>query len=167
MAEISRSNPAFHWVPKEVRYARAAAALKESGALAVFSNEHPRSESGFMEESQEVYRRVTTQWYAPGWSRPSRPFDQERLAETTMEINGTGLFAPVIVRTYPWQQVYSTKDYLRLLNTYSDHRLLPEDQRKALFGELADLIDRRYGGQVVKDYLAVLYLARRAPAAKE
>jgi ubiquinone/menaquinone biosynthesis C-methylase UbiE len=161
------SATAFHWVPKEVRYARAADALKENGALAVFSNEHPRSGSGFFEESQAVYRQIDYPWNAPGQSRPDRGFTQAVLKATAAEMDATGLFAPVIVRTYPWQQAYSTKDYLRLLNTYSDHRMLSENQRKELFTGLADLIDLRYGGQVVKDYLGVLYLARRGSAAQK
>ena len=34
-------------------------------------------------------------------------------------------------------------------------------RRDGLFAGIADLIERRYGGQVTKDYLAVLYLAMK------
>ena len=65
----------------------------------------------------------------------------------------TGL-AAVTTRTYPWWQVYSTNDYLRLLNTYSDHRLLAEDQRSGLFAGLADLIDHFPRAEVVVEAAA-------------
>jgi ubiquinone/menaquinone biosynthesis C-methylase UbiE len=158
------SATAYHWIPREVRYARAAQALKENGALAVFSNDPPRTIGAFFEESKEIYRRLVPQWFDVGKSQTERPSTKSTINVTAAEMDGSGLFAAVTTRTYPWRQVYSTNDYLRLLNTYSDHRLLPGDQRSALFAALADLIDRRYGGQVEKEYLAVLYLARRKPS---
>ncbi len=48
-----------------------------------------------------------------------------------------------------------------MLNTYSDNRAMEADRRNGLFAGIADLIDQHYGGQVTKDYLAVLYLARK------
>jgi SAM-dependent methyltransferase len=35
------SATAFHWIPAEIGYPKAARVLKDSGALAIFSNEHP------------------------------------------------------------------------------------------------------------------------------
>lgn len=66
------------------------------------------------------------------------------------------------MRTYPWSQAYTTCDYLRLLNTYSDHRRLEAPRRERLFGEIAELIKHGYGGSVTKDYLAVLYVLKSA-----
>jgi hypothetical protein len=66
----------------------------------------------------------------------------------------------VIVRTYPWTHTYTTQEYIRLLDTYSNNLALPEDNRKALYQGIADLIERRYAGRVEKEYLAVLNIAR-------
>jgi len=150
------SATAFHWIPPEVCYSKPAQVLRPGGALAVIYNMHPRPAEGFFVECDALYRR-----YDPAWREPSgRPVEDEIQARV-IEINSTGLYEPAIVRTYPWRYTCSTADYLRLINTYSGHLAMPEANRRALDASLADLIDRSYGGQVVKDYLAVLYLARK------
>ena len=50
---------------------------------------------------------------------------------------------------------------LRLLDTYSNHRVLEKDRHDRLFHEIADLINTRYHGRITKGYLAILYLAQR------
>ena len=47
---------------------------------------------------------------------------------------------------------YPTQSYLDLLATYSGHRALDADRREALLRCIADLIDGRYGGAIVKRY---------------
>ena len=77
------------------------------------------------------------------------------------EIEASGLFAaePVTVVREPWRAVYSTENWLRLLSTQSDHRLLDEDTRAALFDRIRATIDAN-GGQVEVGYVTVGYLAR-------
>ena len=53
---------------------------------------------------------------------------------------------------------------MRLINTYSNHLALPTDNRKALYHGIADLIERRYGGKLGKEYLAVLNIAQTKAA---
>jgi len=150
------SATAFHWVPRDVGYPKAAAALKPGGTLAIFNNEHPRH-GRFFEEVQSVYAR-----YHPNWRDPrNEPDTSEKIRELAGFIDSTHLFMPVTVQTYLWQQTYTTAEYLALLNTYSDNRAMGADRRDGLFAGIADLIDQHYGGQVTKDYLAVLYLARK------
>jgi hypothetical protein len=47
------------------------------------------------------------------------------------------------------------------LSIYSGHRSLNDDTRERLFRGLADLIDTRFGGCIVKGYLTALYVAER------
>lgn len=150
---------AFHWVPREVGYPKAARVLKPGGTLACFSNEHPRPSGGFFEEVQAVYDRYRPPSEA-GMSRPDRPLLETKIEQEHKFLRETGLFAEVEMRTYPWKQTYTTTEYLRLLNTYSDNLVMEEGARRSMFQGIADLIERRYGGQVEKEYLAVLYLAR-------
>jgi hypothetical protein len=56
---------------------------------------------------------------------------------------------------------YPTQSYLDLLRTYSGHRALDADRREGLLRCIADLIDGRYGGAIVKRYGYELRLARR------
>ena len=157
MFDLVMSATAFHWIPPEIGYPKAATLLKRTGTLALFSNEHPTPFTDFFADAQAVYQR-----FVPSWSNPQQSDMLDvRIAQTTTSINNTGLFAPVIVRTYAWFRSYSTEMYLRLLNTYSDHLHLNPSVRTQLEHGLAALIDTKYGGIIMKPYLAVLYLAKR------
>ena len=59
---------------------------------------------------------------------------------------------------YEWDATYRTADYIDLLLTYSGTRSLPTTRRDRLLECIAQLIDRRYGGVVVKRYLTQLRL---------
>ena len=157
------SATAFHWIPPAVAYPKAASVLKPGGALAVFDNRHPVPKEGFFVEVDAVYRQ-----YDPGWKEPGERRSVEDYTQAiARDISSTGLYADppgVIVRSYPWTQTYTTEEYLRLINTYSNLLALPKDNRKALYLGIAGLIERRYGGRVEKEYLAVLNIARTKAA---
>ena len=137
--------------------------MKPGGALAVFDNRHPIPQEGFFAEVDAVYRQ-----YDPGWQEPGKRRSVEDYTRAiARDIAATGLYADppgVIVRKYPWTQTYTTEEYVRLINTYSNHLALPEDNRKGLYQGIADLIERRYGGRVEKEYLAVLNFTRTKAA---
>jgi hypothetical protein len=61
--------------------------------------------------------------------------------------------------------VYSSAEYVRLVQTHSDHVVLPAEQRGLLAQSMADAIDRA-GGVVVANYvtIAVVALARAESA---
>ncbi|MFT5086521.1 MAG: hypothetical protein ACI906_000955 [Candidatus Latescibacterota bacterium] len=48
----------------------------------------------------------------------------------------------------------SSDDYIDLLATFSDHRLLHDDTRTALFAAQREIIDREYGSYVERLYLS-------------
>ena len=76
-------------------------------------------------------------------------------------------FGPVTVRHHAWHESYDAERYVQLLSTYSDHRRLALRTRAELLDGIRTLIDRDYGGRIVKSYVAVLYLARVISAADE
>lgn len=154
--DLVMSATAFHWIPPEIGYPKAAQLLKGSGALAIFSNEHPTPYTDFFANVQEVYQSVVPEWSAPQTGTTI----EARIAAAASAVNDTGLFAPVIVRTYPWSQTYTIEQYLKLLTTYSDHRSLAPHKQAQLFEGIATLSATRYGGTIVKPYLAVLYIAK-------
>jgi hypothetical protein len=64
---------------------------------------------------QAVYAR-----YHPNWrdcDPRNEPDTCEKIRELAGYIDSTHRFTPVTVRTYPWQQTYTTAEYLALLNT--------------------------------------------------
>jgi SAM-dependent methyltransferase len=155
--DLLLSATAFHWIPPAIGYPKAASVLKDTGFLALIWNYHPQPYSQFFIEVQDLYRK-----WAPEWQdRTQGPSLEDDLRLTETEINQTGLFAPVQVKTYSWEKEYASADYLRLLNTYSDHHLLEEDRKSGLFGEIKKLIDERFNGKVTRSYLTASFLAQK------
>jgi SAM-dependent methyltransferase len=150
------SAQAFHWVAPEVRFAKTAAALDPAGALAVFGNVQIFDRSRVREALDKVYALHApsiagpspTRWYAEDGPIP-RLFAE------------SGCFGPVTCRSYPWSQGYAPAEYLDLLLTSSDHRLLPPGQRGTLLNAVRQAIEM-HGGRIELQYEAHLYVARRA-----
>jgi len=65
------------------------------------------------------------------------------------------------VLKYKWEAVYSAQAYVELLNTYSDHIALEEEMHAELFNDIGNLIETKFGGTILKEYLSILYLAHR------
>lgn len=159
--DLVTAGTSFHWIDQELRYAKAAAALRPGGAVAPFWNLHVHTDrdQGFFEAVQAVYEREVP-WLVPqdyrGLLRPEDvPLDE------VARIAASGRFGPVTVRRYPWEAEYDTATYLRLLQTYSGHRTLEPAARARLLDAIAELMESRYGGRIVKGYLTTLYVARR------
>jgi len=160
--DLAISATAFHWLDPAVAYPKVARALRPGGTLALFWNEHVHSDDasgGFFEAAQKVYERETPQIVKPddhkGLLLP------HELADRTAQIEASGLFDGVIRRDYAWDGPYDAEGYLRVLSTYSGHVALDPTSRERLFGGIRDLIEREYGGRIVKGYATTLYLARR------
>ena len=70
-------------------------------------------------------------------------------------------FGPMQERPHPFETTYDAPSYVRLLDTYSDYRLLDPEVRRRLFEELAEMIEVRHGGRVTRQYSSTLFLTRR------
>ena len=154
------SATAFHWIDPAVRYQRAAQVLKPDGYIALFWNKHVQTttSANFFEAVQEVYLREVP---AIARNHPGLPHPKDIGTPVTDEIDRSGLFREVTVLRYQWNMVYDATKYVSLLNTYSDHRSLESAARERLFKSIEELILTQYGNRVTKEYLAILYLARR------
>lgn len=152
--ELVVSAQAFHWVPKEIGYKKAAHALKSEGYLALFWNMYPGFQGQLRDELDEIYRGVF-----PSLSTPLNA-NKETIQNRINEIGESGCFGRVIVRRFRWSMRYNTEQYIGLLNTHSDHLRLPDETRCLLFKNIAALIDR-HGGSIQRPYLSVLYVARK------
>jgi SAM-dependent methyltransferase len=139
---------AFHWIDPAVRYEKAAALLRDGGALAVVATQHilpPDGDPFFAEEDD---------------GRPPRPED---VADLTEEILASGFFVDVAVRRHQWDVVYTADAYIAVLDTYSEQRALEQAARDELYARIRRRIEARSGGTVRKTYLATLNVARRSP----
>jgi SAM-dependent methyltransferase len=146
---------ATHWVDP-ASYPKLARVLRPQGAIALFWNKHIASDvdGGFFDRAQAAYRQ-----HAPGFVREEGIPTAETLPDESAALAATGLFGDFTVRRYPWVERYDTASYLRLLDTYSNYRALPPEQRQRLYGGIAAILDSQFGGQIAKQYLTVLYIA--------
>ena len=149
---------AFHWLNPATREQRIAALLQPRGWLAVWRHRHVRDSASndFLDALQEVYRREAPELEKKLTILPktTEVAEHERYPLTS------GLFAEQPPRIYPCQSVYTGAEYVQMLDTHSDHRLLSDDRRKRLFDGIVGLIDTRYGGSVTKNYATILQLAQ-------
>lgn len=154
--DLALSATAFHWIDPAIGYAKAARALKPSGALALIWNVSvwTAADRGFYDAVQEVYRRETPDLAEQGAS-PAHP---DEAPDRTAEIERSGHFGGTIRRRYQWEAEYDAASYIRLLRTYSDHIRQRPERRERLLAGVAELITTRFGGRITKGYLTNLYV---------
>jgi SAM-dependent methyltransferase len=155
--DVVTSAQAIHWVDPAVRYTKAAAVLDPGGVLAIIRNENAIADEDLHAEIDAVYAR----WLGT----PDRSGTLEDVVESTRrelvsEIDASGSFGPVDMRRYPWTATYTTRQYLDLLDTYSEHATLPADRRDGLHREVSAALDRR-GASLELPYVSLAFVARR------
>jgi SAM-dependent methyltransferase len=154
--DLALSATAFHWINPAVGYAKAARALKPSGALALIWNVSVQTatDRGFYDAVQAVYQRETPELAEKGAS-PAHP---DEAPDRTAEIERGGHFGGTVRRRYVWEAEYDAASYIRLLRTYSDHIRQQPERRERLLAGIADFITTRFGGHITKGYLTELYV---------
>ena len=80
--------------------------------------------------------------------------------ELAAEIERSGQFGPVQTAMFPWTQRYTSRQYLDLLRTHSDHAVLEPKLRKPLFDAVAAAIER-HGGILEMPYASMALIAFR------
>ncbi len=149
---------AYHWLNPATREQQIASLLHSHGWLAMWRNRHIRngSSDGFLDAAQLIYNAIAPELVQ---QRAQLPGPQD-VVEAEREELGSGLFEVPVTRVFFWGKAYTAGEYVALLNTHSDHQLLPAERRRQLFDRLSALIAERYGGSVTKDYATVLQMAR-------
>jgi SAM-dependent methyltransferase len=151
------SAQAFHWVDPQVRWRRAHDALIPGGVLAVFGHGYDFAD-GVLARAlhEEVYARVAPELLPDPAELPDSP-EQSWFHR---EMAGSGLFAEVGSTVVESVVEYPTARYLRLLNTFSVHRMLDEQRRLRLHDAIGEVVDR-HGGVVGVRLDTVLTMGRR------
>jgi SAM-dependent methyltransferase len=156
--DLVYSGQAFHWVPKETGYEKAAAALKPGGFLALFWNRSPSRDDALRREIDSVYQRCAPELIEEAKQNPRQLVKHEM--DQAAEIQASGHFQDVAVLRFPWTQRYTTEQYLGLVSTHSDHIVLPKARLDCLLGGIGNAI-QSFGGSLELHYSTVLYLAQK------
>jgi SAM-dependent methyltransferase len=156
--DLVYSAQAFHWVPKNVGYAKAAAALKPDGYLALFWNRSPRQKNDLRQQIASVYQRCAPELVDLHSQSDAEMTEYE--SEQAAEIQAGGQFRDVTISHFTWKQQYTTEAYLGLLSTHSDHSTLPPERLACLLDGIGEAIER-FGSGLDLHYSTVLYLGRK------
>jgi SAM-dependent methyltransferase len=146
----------IHWVAPDVRLSKSAQALRCGGVLAIFGNAPDVSSAGAYDAVQTAYRT-----YAPSLvSRDAaRHFYRSASSPMLAELEASSDFADLHHESFRWQRPLSSASYCELLATYSDHAVLPPEQRSVLLEAVTRAIDD-HGGTITVEYHTGLFLAR-------
>lgn len=144
------SGQAWHWIDQAVGLPKAAALLRPGGALALFWNAaevEPRVQAAL----DAVYREHAPDLLTHNAGRAADP-------GYAPDVRATGRFTSVETRRYPWQRVYTSAEWVRLVQTHSDHVVLDEYRRSVLLNAVVAALDA-LGGRVVASYTTHTVLA--------
>jgi SAM-dependent methyltransferase len=148
----------WHWVDPGVRYAKAASMLKPRGVLAFTTGGHalPPGFDPFFTEIQDCYNAIG-EGHVAGWPPPP----PEEIPDAREEIERSGWFEDVRTARRVWTTEFSADQYVEMMSTASDHRLMEPAKRERLFAEMRRLINARPARRITKHELTILHVARR------
>lgn len=149
---------AWHWIPPEVKYSKAANALKNNGYLVLLWNMTPEPKYEIYQVLKDVYQE-----YAPQSLRyEGREIQIGILQGFGKNILNSELFQDLISEHIPCEVTHNTDDYLMLLSTFSAYHMLEPQDKNALFEGLRDKINQNFGGRIQVFYESAFHIARKA-----
>ena len=155
MFDLVISGQAWHWVDPTIGAAKAATVLRPDGRLALFWNYiHLDGEmKAALDAVYQAHAPTMLANYVLGTRAKDAHAFRDALASTRM-------FTVPWIRQYDWEDRMSRAEWLDLLPTQSDHRVLPAAQRSRLLAGISDAIDE-LGGSVLVHWETELIVARR------
>lgn len=147
----------WHWIPAELAYPKAAAALRTDGTLILLWNEQLQPPYTMYQRLADVYRA-----HAPALARyEDHAAQEETLAGLGQWLIDSGCFKNLIYEALTVDLTYGADEYLMLLSTYSPYLALERQHREALFGELRRVIVQDFGGSLPLTHLSACHVARK------
>lgn len=154
------SATAFHWIPEKEGYEKVYALLKEGGAFARFAN-HPFRAAGqpaLGAEIDDIYDEFYNRWH--GKERKAAAEYSGAQAKALAELPAKYGFRDLQCAMFYRDRVFSAKEYVGLLGTYSDHIAIDEPIRTRFFARIEEAINDRGGIITIRDTMD-LQLARK------
>lgn len=154
------SATAFHWIPEEIGYSKVYSLLKKGGAFVQFAN-HPcrdMTNLALTEDIDNLYAAYFYKYYnrSPERIRAYRE-EQAQLKAAIAEKYG---FEETHYALFHRTRTFSAKEYVLLLNTYSDHIAIEQKLRTEFFTRIEEAINR-HGGEITLNDTIDLQLAKK------
>jgi SAM-dependent methyltransferase len=148
----------MHWIPAEIGYAKAHAALKEGGHLILLWNKEPQPCESIQNALAPIYQQ-----HAPALGR----FEDRQTQETILKGLGqmmieSGLFANLIAGAVEARLSYAPDQYISLLSTYSPYLKLDQQARGCLFAGIKRRIFELGMNQIHLSYLSAYHVGQKA-----
>ncbi len=158
--DLIYSASAFHWIPEEIGYKKVYDMLKDGGVFARFAN-HPFRDKGKPELSKEMDRIYAEYYYKYHNKEPKSPVEYtDGQAHDRALIAEKYGFTDVQYKLFYRTRIFSAKEYIMLLGTYSDHIAIEDTIRNEFFSKIEDAINR-HGGEITIYDTIDLQLARK------
>ena len=139
--------------------------LEPGGVLALIWNVSHPHDTALQAALDEVYAPYIARydWWrshkpSPGAPQRRQPSYGSDANQYVTELERSGLFADVRLLRRPWSRRYLLPEWLALLRTQSEHRLLPPSELDELLEQVHDVVER-FGGAVTVEYSAVAVMA--------
>ncbi len=146
------SAQAFHWIDTKKGLKQAARVLKPHATIALVWT-LDESHTDFQKATNPIYEK-----FIPQYPNRLTPLEGYHYYQKALSVDP--LFEHLSDYNQSWEISYDKEDYLKLQDTYSNHRALSQETRAAFHHELAKVIDS-FGGKVLRLYKTVLMLARK------
>jgi SAM-dependent methyltransferase len=138
---------AWHWIDRERGTKQAERLLRKGGWLAVFGNVPKPRDTALRREIDAIYQEL-----APKPSAVSQA-PEERVPDDSA-------FGAPLKREYPGFRDYAAEDWIALMQTSSDHKILPSERRKVLLSRIKEAINK-HGGTYRHYFVCKLWAAER------
>ncbi len=158
---------AFHWVDAAIGCPKAYRLLKDGGVIALLRYNLMSSNSGehLENEIDEAYDKHYHSYYG---NKKMPQNTRADLSKPSRILAGFGFedlrdygFVDVSMNLYDKTRVYAADEYIEWLDTMSDHRSLPEENRLALYAEVKQAI-QNHGGNYELNFVFQSYMGRKA-----
>jgi SAM-dependent methyltransferase len=158
---------AFHWVTAEIGCPKVYRLLKDGGTFALFryNFNNPQDGSPLILAIQSAYDKHYSTYY-PAKMRPkTKTLDDFILPDQLKEDFGFADmgeygFHDITHHFVQTKRAFTADDYILFLETLSDIRGLPDENREALCAEVKTSI-QKYGGIYEVDHVFHLYMGRK------
>lgn len=154
------SATAFHWVPEEIGYKKVYSMLKPGGVFARFAN-HPNRDKGnpaLANEIDTIYDEYYHKFRNTKQKKQTE-YTEEHAKELAMVAEKYG-FTDIRYELFYRERVFTAREYIELLGTYSDHIAIDKAIREKFFAKIEDAINKHGGTITIYDTID-LQLARK------
>ncbi len=152
------SASAFHWLDPAIRYAKSAEALQPGGFLTILHVHHVSGGTpGFFADTQPYYLK-----WGLSDDLSFQPLAPDNVPTMYPELDQLPAFRSVERHQFEIPRRHSTAAYIGWLHTDSLVNSLNDEARQGFLQDIERLIEAKYHGEVVRNYVYEVIVAQRA-----